>query len=87
MTADWVSSATPLYLEVRGPVPSLVTIEPNHPSIGAGIEDLVFTLTRTGATTDELVAKVTIVQDQSWLAIVGPLPHRDLRGRQRHRGR
>ena len=66
-TADWVSSATPLYFEVRGPVPSQVTIEPNHPSIGAGIEDLVFTLTRTGATTDELVATVTIVQDQFWL--------------------
>ena len=65
--ADWVSSATPLYFEVRGPVPSLVTIEPNHPSIGAGIEDLVFTLTRTGATTDELEATVTIVQDETWL--------------------
>ena len=44
-----------------------VTIASNHPSIGAGLEDLVFTLTRTGATTDELEAMVTIVQEQSWL--------------------
>ena len=66
-TADWISRPAALYLEVRGPPPTSVTIEPNHPSIGAGIEDLVFTLTRTGATTDELVATVTIVQDQFWL--------------------
>ena len=44
-----------------------VTIEAEHESIGAGLEDLVFTLTREGATTDVLSAKVTIVQAQSWL--------------------
>ena len=47
------------------PVP--VDIEPNYDSIGAGLEDLVFTLTREGATTDELEATVTIVQAESWL--------------------
>ena len=47
--------------------PTTVSIEPNYDSIGAGIEDLVFTLTREGATTDDLEATVTIVQDESWL--------------------
>ena len=47
--------------------PVTVDIEPNYDSIGAGLEDLVFTLTREGATTAELEATVTIVQDQSWL--------------------
>ena len=44
-----------------------VTIEAQHDSIGAGLEDLKFTLTRTGDTTDALVATVTITQEQSWL--------------------
>ena len=44
-----------------------VTIEVEHASIGAGLEDLVFTLTREGETTDALAVKVTIVQAQSWL--------------------
>ena len=44
-----------------------VSIAANHDSIGAGLEDLVFTLTRQGATTDALEAMVTIVQDRSWL--------------------
>ena len=44
-----------------------VTIEAEHDSIGGGLEDLVFTLTREGATTDALDAKVTIVQDETWL--------------------
>ena len=44
-----------------------VTIEAQHDSIGAGLEDLNFTLTRTGDTTDALVATVTITQEQSWL--------------------
>ena len=47
--------------------PTTVSIEPNYDSIGAGLEDLVFTLTREGATTDELEATVTIVQAESWL--------------------
>ena len=53
-------------MQFRGPPHKSVTIEPNQPSIVAGIEDLVFTLTRF-STTDELEATVTIVQDQSWL--------------------
>ena len=44
-----------------------VSIAAEHDRIGAGLEDLVFTLTRQGATTAELEATVTIVQDRSWL--------------------
>ena len=44
-----------------------VTIVAQYDSIGGGLEDLVFTLTRTGDTTDALVATVTITQAQSWL--------------------
>ena len=44
-----------------------VTIEAEHEEIGGGLEDLKFTLTRAGGTTEELVATVTIVQEQSWL--------------------
>ena len=52
-----------------GPVAQTVPIglEANYPSIGAGLEDLVFTLTRTGAVKDELVRTVSIVQAQKWL--------------------
>ena len=49
-------------------VPTPVTIEAQHESIGAGLEDLLFTLTREGETTDELDVTVTITQDQSWLS-------------------
>ena len=65
-TDDWSSSTAPLYINIEGPPHVSVNIEPNQPSIVAGIEDLVFTLTRFG-TTDELEATVTIEQDQSWL--------------------
>ena len=51
--------------EAAQPVP--VSIVANHDRIGAGIEGLVFTLTRDGATTDALEATVTIVQDKEWL--------------------
>ena len=44
-----------------------VTIEAQHEKIGGGLEDLNFTLTRTGDTTEPLVATVTITQQQSWL--------------------
>ena len=44
-----------------------VSIAADHDRIGAGLEDLVFTLTRPGATTAALDATVTIVQEQSWL--------------------
>ena len=46
---------------------TLVTIEAEHEEIGGGLEDLKFTLTRAGGTTEPLVATVTIVQEQSWL--------------------
>ena len=67
---DWSSSAAPLLLEVRGPPHKSVTIEPNQPSIVAGSEDLVFTLTRTASSLVELPllqVTVTIEQDQFWL--------------------
>ena len=44
-----------------------VTIAPEHSSIGGGIEDLKFTLTRTGDTADTLPVTVTLTQDQMWL--------------------
>ena len=45
-----------------------VTIEAQYDSIGAGLEDLLFTLTREGDTTEALVATVTITQEHSWLS-------------------
>ena len=45
-----------------------VTIEAEYASIGAGLEDLLFTLTREGDTTDALEVTVTITQAQSWLS-------------------
>ena len=47
------------------PVP--VTIEAEHTSIGGGLEDLVYTLTRAGDTTDALSVTVTLTQDETWL--------------------
>ena len=44
-----------------------VTIEAEHDTIGAGMEHLNFTLTRTGAVTDALSVTVTIAQDETWL--------------------
>ena len=44
-----------------------VSIVADHDRIGAGLEDLDFTLTRQGAATAALEATVTIVQDRSWL--------------------
>ena len=44
-----------------------VTIEAEHESIGGGVEDLKYTLARTGATTDPLTVTVTLTQDQNWL--------------------
>ena len=45
-----------------------VTIEAQYDSIGAGLEDLLFTLTREGDTTGRLTVKVTITQEHSWLS-------------------
>ncbi len=61
----WASNSFSLLITIKGATP--VTIEAEHDSIGGGLEDLVFTLTREGATTDALDAKVTIVQDETWL--------------------
>ena len=47
------------------PVP--VTIEAEHTSIGGGLEDLVYTLTRAGDTADALSVTVTLTQDETWL--------------------
>ena len=44
-----------------------VGIEAEHDTIGAGVNDLNFTLTRTGATTDSLEVTVTLEQDENWL--------------------
>ena len=52
----------------EGTTDTPVTIEAEHESIGAGLEDLLFTLTREGDTTDALEVKVTITQAQSWLS-------------------
>ena len=61
----WSSNSFSLLITIKGTTP--VTIEAEHASIGGGLEDLVFTLTREGATTDTLSAKVTIFQDETWL--------------------
>ena len=66
-TDDLDNAEGPLTSEQTAAVTVAVSIEPNYDSIGAGLEDLVFTLTRQGATTDALEAMVTIVQDRSWL--------------------
>ena len=52
----------------EGTTDTLVTIEAEYESIGAGLEDLVFTLMREGETTEALDVTVTITQEQSWLS-------------------
>ena len=47
--------------------PITVSIAANYPSFGAGIEQAIFTLTRTGPTTDELDVTLNLEQEQSWL--------------------
>ena len=67
-TGDWGSNTRSLLITIKAPAPPTpVTIEAEYESIGAGLEDLLFTLTREGETTDELDVTVTIVQDESWL--------------------
>ena len=67
VTAEDGSTTETYTVAVTRGMPVPVDIEPNYDSIGAGLEDLVFTLTREGAATDELEATVTIVQEQIWL--------------------
>ena len=57
----------PLESDATAVVPVTVAIAANHDRIGAGIEDLVFTLTRHGPTADALEVAVDIVQAKSWL--------------------
>ena len=66
----WSSISDPLSIAVMGTIgaPTPVSIEAQYESIGAGLEDLLFTLTREGETTDELGVTVTITQEQSWLS-------------------
>ncbi len=69
--ADWSTHNQPLRIAINGTATGVVTvtvtIEAEHESIGGGLEDLDFTLERTGATTDALDATVTITQDETWL--------------------
>ena len=65
--AETVTSDATAVVVAAAVVTVAVSIAAEYASIGAGLEDLVFTLTRQGATTDALEATVTIVQDQSWL--------------------
>ena len=51
-----------------------VTIEANHETIGGGLEDLVFTLERSGATTGALEVTVALTQDEAWL-VAADLSH------------
>ena len=67
VTAEDGSTTKTYTVAVTRAVPVPVDIEANYPSIGAGLEDLVFTLTRTGAVKDELERTVSIVQAQKWL--------------------
>ena len=69
------SSTRALKLQVKGTAKggtittdTPVTIEAEYVSIGAGLEDLLFTLTREGETTEALDVKVTITQAQPWLS-------------------
>ena len=71
---DWSEWEEALLIAVKGTVnggttttDTPVTIEAEHESIGAGLEDLLFTLTREGETTEALDVTVTITQAQTWL--------------------
>ena len=59
--------AGPLVSVATAVVPVTVTIAASHDRIGAGIEKLLFTLTRQGSTADPLEVTVRIVQAESWL--------------------
>ena len=45
-----------------------ITISADQSPFAAGADNLTFTLTREGATTDELEATVTLTQDENWLS-------------------
>ena len=68
---DLGTGGNSLLIDVKGtPVsaPAVqVDITSNADVIGAGVDNLVFTLTRAGATTAEYTAIVEIAQDEEWL--------------------
>ena len=72
--ADVVGNETPGFTDLAVTnnstvtVRATVTIAAEHDRIGGGLEDLVFTLRRDGATGHRRQATVTIEQDRSWLA-------------------
>ena len=66
-TDDDNNNEGPLESDPTAVVPVTVAIVSNHDSIGAGVEELVFTLTRQGPTTAPLAVTVDIVQEQLWL--------------------
>ena len=70
LTATAQNGATQIYTMTvtRAAADVGVTIVANHSSIGAGLEGIVFTLTRTGPTTDALDVTMTIDQEQPWLS-------------------
>ena len=69
VTAEDLTMKTYMVTVTReGTTDTPVTIEAEYESIGAGLEDLLFTLTREGETTEALDVTVTITQDQSWLS-------------------
>ena len=67
VTAEDGSTALSYTVTVTRETSTIVTIEAEHEEIGAGLEDLNFTLTRMGDTTEALTAKVIVTQDQTWL--------------------
>ena len=54
--------------EVTGTPLEALTIAPDHDTIAPRMEDLVFTLTRTGDVTGALTVTVNLTQDQTWLS-------------------
>ena len=69
-TDDAGNSEDPLTSDATAVVTAVtvdVSIAADHDRIGAGLEELDFTLTRQGATTAELEATVAIDQAESWL--------------------
>ena len=69
LTATAQNGATQIYTVTvpRAAADVAVTIVPNYSTIGTGLEDLIFTLTRTGPTSDILEVTMTIDQEQHWL--------------------
>ena len=65
----WSTAASAILLIAIKAAPDSTTVDiaAQYPRVGAGIEDLVFMLTRTSAAMHELDVTVTIDQEQLWL--------------------